>query len=47
MIHLKNEGFKMVFTGSDQGNMKYIKGKISELGLEDDVLLLGLVKKMS
>lgn len=45
MVHLKENGFKMVFTGSDQGNAEYIKKKIAEFGLENDVLLLGFVTK--
>lgn len=43
MVYLKKDGFKMVFTGSDQGNIEYIRSKISELCLENDVLLLGFV----
>lgn len=45
MIPLKEDGFKMVFTGSDQGNAEYIKEKISEFGLENNVLLLGFVTR--
>ena len=43
MTHLCKDGFKMVFTGSNQGNIDYIKNKISEYGLEKYVLLLGFV----
>lgn len=44
---LKEQGsdFKLVFTGSDFGNKEYIKEKTKELGLENEVLFLGFVKK--
>ena len=44
---LKEQGcsFKMVFTGSDQGNEKYIKEKVQEYELENDVLFLGFVTR--
>ena len=35
--------FKIVFTGSDKGNLDYIKSKIFELGLNDRVEFLGFV----
>lgn len=43
----KAEGgdFKVVFTGADQGNEKYIKKQAEEFGLEKDVLFLGFVNK--
>ena len=34
---------KLIFTGSDKGNLKYIKTIISSLGLENHVLVLGFV----
>ena len=34
---------KLVLTGSDKGNLKYIKNTISSLGLENNVLMLGFV----
>ncbi|GDX36829.1 hypothetical protein LBMAG18_13400 [Alphaproteobacteria bacterium] len=44
----KNEdfkNFKIVFTGSDKGNQKYIKEKTKEIGLENYVNFLGFVSK--
>lgn len=34
---------KVVFSGGDKGNLNYIKSKILELGLENDIKLLGFV----
>lgn len=45
MAILKNQGFKMVFTGSDQGNKKYIEQKVEEFELKNDVLFLGFISK--
>lgn len=47
MKKLKEQGlnFKFVFTGSNQGNLEYIKEKVKESGLEKEVLFLGFVKK--
>lgn len=47
MKKLKEQGsdFKLVFTGSDVGNEKYIKQKVKEYNLENDVLFLGFVTK--
>lgn len=45
MKTLKNQGFKMVFTGSEQGNKKYIQQKVEEFGLSDDILFLGFISK--
>lgn len=44
---LKEQGsdFKMIFTGADHGNLSYIKDKIKEFKLENDVLYLGFIKK--
>ena len=44
---LKEQYFniKLVFSGSDQGNMKYIKRKTKELGLDDDVIFAGFLKR--
>jgi glycosyltransferase involved in cell wall biosynthesis len=42
---LKNEGndTKIVFTGSDKGNLSYIKNLVIELGLQKNVLFLGFI----
>lgn len=47
MKKLKEQGsdYKLILTGSDVGNQTYIKQKIKEYGLENDVLLLGFVTK--
>jgi|GEM_PF-1327077 len=42
-----NLGLKLVFTGSNHGNMDYIIAKIHEMGLGNDVLLLGFVSNES
>jgi len=44
---LKKQGseLKLVLTGSDVGNLKYIKEKVKEFNLENEVLFLGFVKK--
>ncbi|BCS55961.1 glycosyltransferase family 1 protein [Geobacter sp. SVR] len=39
----QNLGFRLVLTGSDQGNLDYIKETISAMGLDQEVLLLGFV----
>ena len=36
---------EMVFTGSDKGNAEYVFGKINELGLHDQVHVLGFVPR--
>ncbi|WP_051292924.1 glycosyltransferase family 4 protein [Citrifermentans bremense] len=38
-----NRQFKLVFTGSDHGNLKHVRTRIAEMGLERDVLVLGFV----
>lgn len=43
MRELKNDGFKMVFTGSDRGNANYIKQKIKDFNLENIVINVGFV----
>lgn len=45
MKKLKELGFKMVFTGSNNLTKKHIENKIKEYGLEKDVLLLGFVTR--
>lgn len=47
MKKLKEQGsnLKFVFTGSAFGNQEYIKDKIEEYGLKNEVLFLGFVKK--
>lgn len=45
MSELKKNGFKVVFTGSDVGNMTYIKEKAKEYGVEDNVIFLVVVNK--
>lgn len=44
---LKEQGskIKIIFTGSDVGNEQYIKQKVKEYNLEEDVLFLGFVTK--
>lgn len=44
---LKNQGvsLKVAFSGADKGNLKYIKQKVKELDLEDDVKFLGFVSE--
>jgi tetratricopeptide (TPR) repeat protein/SAM-dependent methyltransferase len=42
-----NTELKVILTGSDYGNMGYITHVISELGLENDVLLPGFVSEES
>jgi glycosyltransferase involved in cell wall biosynthesis len=43
----RNRGIviEAVFTGSDQGNEEYVSGKINELGLQDQVHMLGFVTR--
>jgi len=41
----QNYDFKMVFTGSDFGNEKYIKQIVKDFGLKEDVLFLGFVTR--
>ena len=45
LLLLKNNKItkKVVFSGGDKGNLSYIKSKILELGLENEVKLLGFV----
>ncbi len=38
-----NLDFKVVFTGSDKGNLDYIKNKVVELGLDNQVEFIGFV----
>ena len=42
---LNNEGndYKIVFTGSDKGNLNYVKNLVVELELENNVLFLGFI----
>lgn len=42
---LKKEfpGYKLVFSGSDQGNLSYIKEVAQELGLNEDVVFAGFI----
>jgi glycosyltransferase involved in cell wall biosynthesis len=44
---LKSQGhdIKVAFSGTDKGNEKYIKEKVQELGLVDDVKFLGFISK--
>jgi len=44
---LKDKGFdlKIVFTGSNQGNMDYIKSQVKSLNLEKDVIFAGFVTR--
>ena len=38
-----NQNYKLIFTGSDKGNLHFIKEKICELGLLDDVIIHGFI----
>jgi glycosyltransferase involved in cell wall biosynthesis len=42
---IKNPTIKLVFTGSDKGNLTYINSYIQELGLEDSIINLGFVSQ--
>ncbi len=37
--------FKLVFSGSDQGNLSYIKTKVQEFNLEKNVIFTGFLKR--
>ncbi|HWZ23207.1 MAG TPA: glycosyltransferase family 1 protein [Cytophagaceae bacterium] len=39
-----NTHFKLVLTGSDKGNLSHIKNKAKELGITDQVFLIGFVE---
>ena len=39
----QNPGTKLVFTGSDKGNLSYIKSVINALKLDDEVIITGFV----
>lgn len=43
MKQLKSKGFKLALTGSDMGNLSYIKEKVKEFELENCVEFLGFV----
>jgi glycosyltransferase involved in cell wall biosynthesis len=43
IIKENNLNFDLVFTGSDKGNQKYIKQKVKEFSLENEVKFLGFV----
>lgn len=45
MKKLKKQGFKLVFTGTNDFVKEYIENKIKEYDLEKDVLILGFVTK--
>ena len=36
---------KLILTGSDKGNLEYLKGKISELELEENIQILGFISR--
>ncbi len=40
-VQKKRPNFKLVFTGSEQGNLAYIKNIVKEMYLEENVLFLG------
>ena len=44
-LKARGANFKLVFTGSNVGNEEYIKQKVKESNLENDVLFLGFVSK--
>jgi len=41
----KDSNLKLVFTGSNQGNMEYIKSQVKALSLENDVIFAGFVTR--
>lgn len=41
----KGSNLKLVFTGSNQGNMDYIKAQVKELNLENEVIFAGFVTR--
>ncbi len=45
MKELKKQDFKMVFSGSNQGNYDYICNKIKEYNLEEDIINVGFVSQ--
>lgn len=45
ILQQKNIKFDLVFTGSDKGNLEYIKQKTKEFGLDNSVKFLGFVSK--
>lgn len=38
-----DNGYKLVLSGSDKGNLSYIRKKVQEYGIEKDVLFLGFI----
>ena len=42
---LSHADFKLVLTGSDQGNLKYIKSIVNDLNLSENVLFTGFVEE--
>lgn len=45
LLKEENYDYKVVFTGANVGNEKYLREKTKELGLENDVLFLGFVAR--
>lgn len=45
ILKKQNHQFKLVFSGFDHGNENYVRSKVKELGLENDVKFLGFVSK--
>lgn len=45
MKDLSQSGYKLVLSGSDQGNLDYIKSKVAEFGLEEHVVFVGFVSQ--
>lgn len=42
---IKKYNFEVLFSGSDQGNLKYISSQVRKLGLEDNIKFLGFVSQ--
>lgn len=38
-----SEGYKLVLSGSDKGNLSYVREKVREMGIDQDVLFLGFI----
>lgn len=45
MKDLVKRGYKLVFTGSDKGNLDYIKAKVTEYSLENSIIFTGFVSQ--
>jgi len=45
MKELSKEGYKLVFTGSDKGNKRFIQNKVKEYNLEGSIVFTGFVSQ--